>query len=49
MTRTALPLFCAFIAPVTAFVAPGPEVTTTTPIFPVTREKPSAMYIAPVS
>ena len=26
-------LLWAFIAPVTAFVAPGPEVTSTTPIF----------------
>ena len=35
--------------PVTVFVAPGPEVTTTTPGLPVARAYPSAMCTAPCS
>ena len=40
--RTAEPSACAFIVPVSAFVAPGPEVTMTTPSLPVARWYPSA-------
>ena len=35
--------------PVTVFVAPGPEVTTHTPVFPEARAYPSAMWTAPCS
>ena len=40
---------CAVRIPVIVFVAPGPEVTSTTPVFPVARENPSAMWVAPCS
>ena len=32
----------ASVRPVTAFVAPGPDVTSTTPVLPVERAYPSA-------
>ena len=35
--------------PVTALVAPGPEVTSTTPHLPVERAYPSAAWVAPCS
>ena len=35
--------------PVTVFVAPGPEVTSTTPALPVERANPSAIWVAPCS
>ena len=35
--------------PVTVFVAPGPEVTITTPGLPLTRAYPSAICVAPCS
>ena len=39
----------AVAIPVTALVAPGPEVTSTTPGFPVARAYPSAACVAPCS
>ena len=39
----------AFVSPVTQLVAPGPEVTMTTPTLPVERAYPSAACIAPCS
>ena len=49
MVSTGTPAACAFIVPVRAFVAPGPDVTSTTPSVPLTRANPSAMYAAPPS
>ena len=39
----------AVAIPVIAFVAPGPEVTKTTPGLPVALEYPSAAWVAPCS
>ena len=39
----------AVAMPVIAFVAPGPDVTKTTPGFPVALAYPSAACVAPVS
>jgi len=39
----------ASVIPVMAFVAPGPLVTTTTPVLPETRAYPSAACVAPCS
>src|SRR5262245_19243949 len=39
----------AVAMPVTMFVAPGPEVATATPTWPVARANPSAMCVAPCS
>jgi hypothetical protein len=39
----------AVASPVTVFVAPGPEVTRQTPVLPVARAYPSAMWAAPCS
>ena len=36
----------ASVIPVTALVAPGPEVTSTTPALPVERAYPSAAWVA---
>ena len=40
---------CAVRMPVMVLVAPGPEVTRTTPGRPLARAKPSAMWVAPCS
>ncbi len=37
IVSSGVPLACAFIVPVTALVAPGPDVTTVTPSPPLTR------------
>ena len=39
----------ASVNPVTTFVAPGPDVTNTTPTLPEERAYPSAACIAPPS
>ena len=39
----------ASLKPVMTLVAAGPEVTTTTPVLPLTRAKPCAAWIAPCS
>jgi hypothetical protein len=48
-TTTGIESMHAVAMPVTVFVAPGPEVTRHTPIFPDARAYPSAMWTAPCS
>ena len=40
---------CAVAIPVTVFVAPGPDVTRTTPASPWRGRCPSAIWVAPCS
>ena len=49
MTTSGTESMWAVAMPVTALVAPGPEVTSTTPGLPVARAYPSAMWVAPCS
>ena len=48
-TTSGIESMCAVAIPVTVFVAPGPDVTRTTPGFPVARAYPSAIWVAPCS